>query len=261
MPPEDLDRISDGLADAYPLSQVQTGMAVEVLLEDAGDDYHRVTSFRVRDEHPFSREALHSAARTVVARHEILRTSLALTGFSVPLQLVHPEAEVPFAVEDFTELDEPATRDAVRAYIKREEDSPFDLGTAPLLRVAGLVEGADSWSLVLTHSHIILEGWSHHSLLMEILDVYRAVRDGQDRDAGHEAVDVRFADFIAGELASLDDDADRAYWQRVVDEHSAMALPAAGATQPPRAPPSGFPSRTATSKTASVPSPSGPASR
>ncbi|MDX2617879.1 condensation domain-containing protein, partial [Streptomyces stelliscabiei] len=226
VPPEDLDRISDGLADAYPLSQVQTGMAVEVLLEDAGDDYHRVTSFRVRDEHPFSREALHSAARTVVARHEILRTSLALTGFSVPLQLVHPEAEVPFAVEDFTELDEPATRDAVRAYIKREEDSPFDLGTAPLLRVAGLVEGADSWSLVLTHSHIILEGWSHHSLLMEILDVYRAVRDGQDRDAGHEAVDVRFADFIAGELASLDDDADRAYWQRVVDEHSAMALPA-----------------------------------
>ncbi|WP_440554626.1 non-ribosomal peptide synthase/polyketide synthase [Streptomyces sp. SCPE 10] len=226
VPAEDRDRIPEGLADAYPLSQVQTGMAVEVLLENAGDDYHRVTSFRVRDGHAFSRQALEAAARTVVARHEILRTSLALTGFSVPMQLVHADAEVPVVVEDFSALDESATRDAVRAFVKREEDTPFDLGAAPLLRVAGLVEGADCWSLALTHSHIILEGWSHHSLLMELLDVYRAVRDGQDPDAGREAAGVRFADFVAGELESLGDDADRAYWQRIVAEHPAVALPA-----------------------------------
>ncbi|MFD7499406.1 condensation domain-containing protein, partial [Streptomyces sp. NPDC059832] len=226
VPAEDRDRIPDGLADAYPLSQVQTGMAVEVLLPDAGDDYHRVTSFRVHDGHAFSREALETAVRTVVARHEILRTSLDLTQFSVPMQLVHADAEAPVTVEDLTALDEAAGQDAVRAYIKREESSPFDLGTAPLLRVAALVESAESWSLALTHSHIILEGWSHHSLLMELLDVYRAVRDGQDPDSGREAVGVRFADFIAGELESLDDDVDRDYWQGIVDNHPAVALPA-----------------------------------
>ncbi|ATZ23947.1 Tyrocidine synthase 3 [Streptomyces lavendulae subsp. lavendulae] len=226
VPAEDRDRIPAGLADAYPLSQVQTGMAVEVLLEGAGDDYHRVTTFRIRDGHAFSHAALETAARTVVARHEILRTSIDLTTYSVPMQLVHAEAGIPFRTLDFTALGEQATTDAVRAFIKGEEEQRFDLGTAPLLRVAGLVESDDAWSLALTHSHLVLEGWSHHSLLMELLDVYRAVRDGRDPDAGRESIGVRYADFIAGELASLADEADRAYWAETVHSHPAVTLPA-----------------------------------
>ncbi|MEV6951754.1 non-ribosomal peptide synthase/polyketide synthase [Streptomyces sp. NPDC051183] len=224
---EDRERIPEGLADAYPLSQVQTGMAVETLVEDGGDDYHRVTSFRVRDGHAFSRTALEAAARTVAARHEVLRTSIDLTGYSVPMQLVHATAEIPLHVEDLTGIrDEESLTRAVQAHVAVEESRPFALGDHSLLRIAALVESDRAWWLSLTHSHIILEGWSHHSLLMEILDVYRTVREGGDPDAGREPVPARYADFIAGELESLADEGDREYWAHTVDAYPALSLPA-----------------------------------
>ncbi|MFD9360138.1 AMP-binding protein, partial [Streptomyces sp. NPDC060031] len=224
---EDRERIPEGLADAYPLSQVQTGMAVETLVEDGGDDYHRVTSFRVRDGQAFSRTALEAAARAVAARHEVLRTSIDLTGYSVPMQLVHASVEIPLHVEDLTGIrDEESLTRAVQAHVAVEESRPFDLADHSLLRIAALVESDKAWWLSLTHSHIVLEGWSHHSLLMEILDVYRTVRDGGDPDAGREPVPARYADFIAGELESLADEGDRAYWAHTVDAFPAFALPA-----------------------------------
>ncbi|MFJ7156742.1 non-ribosomal peptide synthase/polyketide synthase [Streptomyces sp. NPDC101118] len=223
---EDRERIPDGIADAYPLSQVQTGMAVEALVEDSGDDYHRVTCFRVRDGHPFSLTALETAARTVLARHEVLRTSVDLTGYSVPMQLVHADAVPPVAVENLSGLDEAGLKRAVAEFAACEEARPFAPGQAPLLRVAGLVESDEAWWLGLTHSHLILEGWSHHSLLMELLDVYRTVRDGGDPADGYEPVPARYADFVAGELESLADEADRGYWQHTVGAYPALSLPA-----------------------------------
>ncbi|MFI2612906.1 amino acid adenylation domain-containing protein, partial [Kitasatospora sp. NPDC018616] len=225
VPAEDRDRLPTGVVDAYPLSQVQVGMVVEALLEDGGDDYHRVTSFRVRDELPFDAAALQEAARIVLARHEVLRTSIDLTTYSVPMQLVRAAADIPVVVRDLRALDAEDRQRAIGAFVAQEEGAPFDLGRAPLLRVAGLVESDDAWWLGLTHSHIVLEGWSHHSLLMELTAVYRAVRQGGDPDDGYEPVEARFADFVAGELESLADEADQDFWRGIVTEHPAVTVP------------------------------------
>ena len=90
--------------------------------------------------------------------------------------------------------------------------------------MAAHLEGEGAWWLTLTESHVILEGWSHASLVREILETYRAVREG--RPVEHEELPVRYADFIAGELAALADDGDRAYWSGIVSEHARFELPA-----------------------------------
>ncbi|MFB4300962.1 amino acid adenylation domain-containing protein [Actinomadura sp. NTSP31] len=228
VPEADRAALPPGLVDAYPMSQTQTGMVVEMLADQDLNRYHSVSSFRIRDDRPVDLAALREAARTVCERHEMLRTSFDLTAFSVPMQLVHAEAEIPVSGRDLSGLD-PAGRDRdLRDFQARERAAPFDLGRAPLLRLCAQREGGDAaaWWLTVTRCHAITEGWSHYNLLMELLDCYRAVRDG--REPAPAAVSaVRYADFIAAEQRSLASDEDRGFWTAVVQGRPRFALPAA----------------------------------
>ncbi|MFJ8190141.1 amino acid adenylation domain-containing protein [Streptomyces sp. NPDC096094] len=221
---EDRAKLPAGAFDAYPLSQIQAGMVVELLADDGRSNYHNVTSFRIKDETPFSAAALTEAVRLVVARHDVLRTSVHATGYSVPMQVVHADVPVTVPAHDVTGLGRADLESALRGFVTAQREDLFDLSAAPLLRAAAHIEGDGAWWLTLTESHVILEGWSHASLVMEILETYRAVRDGRPVD--HEELPVRYADFIAGELAALADDDDRAYWSGIVTEHAKFELPA-----------------------------------
>ncbi|MEU2355879.1 amino acid adenylation domain-containing protein, partial [Streptomyces misionensis] len=221
----DRARLPEGVADAYPLSQVQAGMVLEMSVDNGQNNYHNVTSFRIRDERPYDHPSLVEAARIVVARHEALRTSLDLTGYSVPMQLVHEIADMPVGTQSLHGLTEEEIRDAVRVYTARERARVFDLAVPTLMRLFAHDTGNGSWWLSITECHPVLEGWSHHSMLMEILDVYGALRDGRPVEEP-ERPGTRFADFIAAELQALNDDGDREYWSRVVADHAPLEVPA-----------------------------------
>ncbi|MGW1696831.1 condensation domain-containing protein, partial [Streptomyces sp. NPDC002399] len=225
---EDRALLPEDAVDAYPLTQVQLGMVLEMLADDTKHAYHNVSSFRITEDVPFSPDALRAAARTVVARHELLRTSFHLDTWSQPLQVVRAEADIPVAVHDLSGLDGTGLRDAVAEFVSRERADLFDLERAPLLRMTAHVEGPGAWRLGLTVCHAITEGWSHRALLMELLDDYRRVRDG-GAPADVPAPAVRYADFVAAEQRSLRSGDDRAHWAGVTGGHARFTLPTAWA--------------------------------
>ncbi|HEX6524000.1 MAG TPA: amino acid adenylation domain-containing protein [Streptosporangiaceae bacterium] len=231
IPAEDRGRLPGGVTDAYPLSYVQRGMLVEMLADPGRSIYRDCASFQVRDDRPFSLATLEEAARVVVGRHEILRTSFDLTGYSVPLQLVHARAEIPLSMIDLRGLSEAEQELAVRRLHQRERTTMFDLGQPPLMRLTALVQSDSAWRLAFTQLHAITEGWSFHSMLMELLSCYRRLRDGLAPEP-YEAPAMRYADFIAAELRSLDSATDRAYWQKIVSEYPKFTLPSAWAGDP-----------------------------
>jgi len=219
--------VSEGVVDVYPLSRVQTGMAVEMLAGGSEFLYHNVTSFRVRDSGaPFDEAALRASLDVVAGRHEVLRTSLDLSGCSIPVQVVHDAARIPLGVFDLTHLSAEDQRTELLGFQRTERADPFDVSRAPLFRVHAHVTSGDDWWISLTECHVILEGWSHHSLLMEILALYRQIRDGAEVVAPEEP-GVRFADFVAAELTAIESDEDRAYWQGVIADRARVGLPAA----------------------------------
>ncbi|MEV6052214.1 amino acid adenylation domain-containing protein, partial [Streptomyces sp. NPDC052107] len=222
---EDTARLPEGIVDAYPLSQVQLGMVVEMLTDDGKHPYHNATSFRIRDDRPFSAQALRAAAAVVTDRHEVLRTSFDLTGYSVPMQLVHATTELPVAVHDVSHLVEDELLTALREFVRQERAELFDLAVPPLLRLSAHVAGDGSWWITNTECHAILDGWSHHSLLMEVLEEYVRIRDGGDPVEPPRSA-VRFADFIAAELDAIGSEESRAYWQSVVDGYARLTVPA-----------------------------------
>ncbi|WP_409462545.1 amino acid adenylation domain-containing protein [Amycolatopsis sp. GA6-003] len=222
----DLELLPDGLDDAYPMSRAQSGMVVQ-LLAGGRNAYHNVTSFRIRDDQPFDAAAFVAAARLLVSRHEPLRTAMHLTGFSEPLQLVYSAVGLPFGTADLRGVD-PAEQDRLlAAFITTERETLFDLETPPLLRWF-VHEYEEGWRLSITECHAILEGWSYHSLLMELLSCYRALRDGAEPPE-HKPASARHADFVALERETLRSAEHREYWADLVARHVPATLPRAWA--------------------------------
>ncbi|MER5210206.1 amino acid adenylation domain-containing protein [Streptomyces sp. NPDC002838] len=223
----DRERLPGGLADAYPMTRAQVGMVIDMLGHDRHNTYQNVATTRIRDTVPFALPALREAARTVAARHDVLRTSFDLHSCSVPVQLVRrPEdaAEVPVEVRDLRGLDADAVRQDLHRFHDADRARVFDLTKPPMLRLTVHLTD-DGWWLSASEFHGIVEGWSYHSLLRELLECYRSLREsgapGPYRDPG-----VRFADSVAGELRALASAEARAYWAGTVAEQPAFTLPA-----------------------------------
>ncbi|SCF02169.1 amino acid adenylation domain-containing protein [Micromonospora viridifaciens] len=223
--PADRDRLPDGVVDAYPLAQTQAGMLFELLLDDRVHRYHNVTAYPVRERGTFSLDALHRAAQHVTARHDILRTSFDVTTFSEPMQLVHREATLDIRYTDLRSLPADQRESRLWDIISAERADLFDVGTAPLWRLHVVPSTPECWHMCLVEFHPVLDGWSHNSLVTELLHAYEAYRDGGAPEPGRPGA-VRFADFIALEQASIRSADDREFWaQRVTGDWERVALP------------------------------------
>src|SRR5262249_22484529 len=160
--------------------------------------YQNINSFKIPDTHPFSEKTMRQAIDTVVARHDILRTTMHLDGYSQPLQLIHATTDIPLTVHDLRGLSAETQRDLAPAFIGIERATGFDFTAAPLLRVAVHIESDDAWRLTFGCQLAIADGWTLNSLLVELLEAYRSLRAGMALSP-YEVPAVRFADFIAAE--------------------------------------------------------------
>ncbi|GIJ29456.1 hypothetical protein Vqi01_46180 [Micromonospora qiuiae] len=223
--PGDRDRLPDGLIDAYPMGQVQAGMVYEMLVDSSHPAYQNVTSFDIVDDGPFSLASLREAAQWLVDRHEILRTTFDVSGYSEPMQLVHASAWVEVGFDDLRGLPETEQQDVLERYRETEKSTMLPIDHAPQLRWHVHRTGERTWVLTHTECHAILDGWSHHSLIAELRDTYRAIRDS-DTDALKPPPPGRYADFVSFERRSLSSEADERFWRDRVGDYDRVMLPA-----------------------------------
>lgn len=120
-------------------------------------------------------DALRGALGDVVARHEILRTSLVRDAGHWH-QEVHPPAEVNVLVRDESAT-AAGSRD-LRAHdlLNEVEADPFSPRDVPLLRAVVGRFGADDSVLILTTHHIASDAWSMQVIIRDFAAFYAARR-------------------------------------------------------------------------------------
>ena len=224
--PEDRAALPADVVDAYPLTATQLGMIIELRARPDVSTYQDTTSYLIHADEALDAAALQRAAQLVVDRHEVLRTSFELNRYSVPLQLVHRSARIDVGVTEHGVLGEGGWRPALEEYAAQERRSPMPITSAPLIRVhAHTAQDDQDWWITITECHPILEGWSFHTMLMEILTGHGEIRDGRT-PAEPEPVLFRYADHVAAEAAARDSQEDRDFWRGVVEGRTDTALPA-----------------------------------
>ncbi|ARU60331.1 hypothetical protein CBW65_04080 [Tumebacillus avium] len=209
------------IEDAYPLSQSQLGMLFHSKMDTGLHLYHNVHSFRLKA--PYQEAAWKKAVGELAARHAILRTSFDLTTYSVPMQLVHREVDVPMVFGDLRDLSEEQRGEAISLFIESERNNPIDWTQAPIMRFAFHRLDEETFQLGITEHHAILDGWSVATLQTELFGLY--LHHLGLEEPLPDAPVASYKEFISLEQQALRSEATQTYWKQQLSGATLNQLP------------------------------------
>src|ERR1700687_4485410 len=146
-------------------------------LEPGTAAYNLVRAFRITG--PLNTNALSSAVRAVIRRHESLRTIFESVD-GAARQVVLSDVDVQVPILNLSDLPESEREREALRIASEEGKKPFDLTRGPLLRTALLQLSRDQYLLVLAMHHIITDGWSISILFRELAHCYEAYTSGRE---------------------------------------------------------------------------------
>ncbi|MCW3112415.1 MAG: amino acid adenylation protein, partial [Segetibacter sp.] len=120
-------------------------------------------------------EALRYAFKSVIARHETLRTVFS-DDSAVAFQIVKKENDWDLSVIDDLDIKD---EEDLQHHFKDIINQPFDLGCDYMLRAALIMKSKQHHLLIVTMHHIAADGWSLPILLKEMIECYSAFVAGR----------------------------------------------------------------------------------
>ncbi len=150
--------------------------------------------FAIRLRGALDRAAFGAALQRLIERHEAFRTTLVAQN-GEPMQRI--AAALPAALEfiDLRELPASVRRDAAADLLRQRSLVPYRLAQGPLHRMLMLQLDADDHVFFWSIHHAIGDGWSSGVLMRELVQIYPALRRGEEPALEPKPFD--FADYAA----------------------------------------------------------------
>ena len=213
----ELNKLAHRTANAeelYPLSPLQEGLLLRSVYWPGSDAYLNQNVIELTGKVDIA--SLARAWEAVVSKYGILRTGYVWEDLTAPLQFVAPEPVNHLEYQDWHSegLDEKAIDQKLQRYLDEDRRQLFDLGRPGLFRLVLARAAADTYFLVWTHHHILLDGWC---LALIWGDVFRFYSDfAQGLPAVHLPVRP-YRDYIAWTHEFPPDGNDRAFWRQTLE--------------------------------------------
>jgi amino acid adenylation domain-containing protein/FkbH-like protein len=147
--------------DFYPLSSAQKRIFMLQQFEKDSSSYNMPGAVTIQGK--IDKEKVSSIFRSLIQRHEALRTSFELIG-GEPVQIIHKTVDFTLEYIDRAEYQEV---DDIGEFVKS-----FDLTKAPLLRVMLVKCKEEKHLLIYDMHHIISDGISMNILVKEFVELY-----------------------------------------------------------------------------------------
>lgn len=173
---------------------------------------------------------LEASIRTILARHDTLRTRFPATD-GEPVQVIDdPDDGWQIRIRDLTGLRgqgvQTVEREAERL-LDEELSEPFDLTTGPLIRCLLIRLGDTDHALGVTMHHIVSDAWSIGLFVRELTALYQA--GGDPERAGLAPLPVQYLDYAVWQRGWLTGEAleyQVSHWRRHLhDAPRVLALP------------------------------------
>ncbi|WP_244237973.1 non-ribosomal peptide synthase/polyketide synthase, partial [Corallococcus terminator] len=181
-----------------PLSFAQQRLWYLQQLEPDSTAYNNAIIFRLTG--PLDARALQTALDALVERHEVLRTTYALTS-THPVQHIHPTGMLPMDREDVPGDTAEAREAAMLRRCQAYTATPFHLDTGPVARALLLRLGPDAHVLHLLLHHVVSDAWCTLVLGRELPVLYTCASAGVPSVL--PPLPVQYADYAVWQRAWL----------------------------------------------------------
>jgi 3-oxoacyl-(acyl-carrier-protein) synthase/acyl carrier protein len=161
--------------------------------------------------------ALEKAFKSIIARHEILRTSFTMKE-GMPVQKVHTVDQTKFSlpVEDLVGRE--LTSEVIDNLVNENAWTLFDLEQPGLLRIKLLNVSSDRFILLFTVHHIIFDVWSMGVLIHDLQQLYEGY--ASDQPVNLKPLAIQFKDYASWHNNRLKSGAFSEHEQYWLDEFS-----------------------------------------
>ncbi|MEQ4341334.1 amino acid adenylation domain-containing protein, partial [Pseudomonas syringae] len=211
-------RVPGGVAnvqDIYALAPLQEGILYHHVMAPEDDPYRRTVLFNFDSQERVQQFA--AALQAVIARHDILRTSVLWEDLDEPVQVVWRHAEL--SVEEIR-LDPEATD--LNAQLQKALDPRhhhLDIRKAPMMRIAYAHDPVnDRWTALLVFHHLINDATSLPVLAHEI----EACMQGQEHQL---PVSVPYRNYVAQARLGKSIEAHEAFFRDLLGDIDEPTLP------------------------------------
>ncbi|WP_444947842.1 amino acid adenylation domain-containing protein [Micromonospora ureilytica] len=189
---------ASGIADILSLTPLQEGLLFHAHLAADGPDVY-TGQLTVALDGPLDAERLRVAGQSVLDRRPNLRVAFRRRKNGQSVAVVPRHVPLPWSALTLAE-------DELPGFLDTDLATRLDPATAPLLRMTLVRLGPHRHRLVITHHHLLLDGWSVPLLLDELIALYRG-------DLLPEPADFR--DYLAW-TAAQDRPAAEAAWREAL---------------------------------------------
>ncbi|WP_434749294.1 non-ribosomal peptide synthase/polyketide synthase [Paenibacillus amylolyticus] len=178
---EELDRLAEQTAklgeleNVYTLTPLQKGMLFHSLLDADSEAYFEQVTFDLHGS--LNVEAFTKGLDTLVQRNEALRTNF-ITGWrDEPIQVVFRERKCEVYFEDIRFVSDEDPEKMIADFVSADKANKFDLAQGSLMRVTVLHTGDESYHVIWSHHHILMDGWCMSFMIKEVFDTYFAFQE------------------------------------------------------------------------------------
>ena len=204
--PADMERLTEkhgALLDVLPLTPLQEGLLFHALYDSGHSDLYTV-QLALTLEGPLDEQELETRATALLRHYPNLRAAFEQEDLDRPVQIISAtEVAAPWRTVDLSDFTPEQQTERWQRLLLEDRRDRFDPARPPLLRFTLVKLGSRQHRLLLTHHHLLLDGWSLPVLIDDLLQ------------PGEEPHGRPYRDYLAW-LASQDRTAALAAWQEVL---------------------------------------------
>ncbi|WDF02036.1 amino acid adenylation domain-containing protein [Shouchella hunanensis] len=156
----------ENLKDIYELSPMQKGMIFQYMLEPKSTAYVEQFDFKLRGK--INPSQMRNAFTYLINKYDILRTVFTYGKTDEPRQIVLKEWKTPFSIVNFNK----SGTSLLEEFKQKDRERGFNLKEEIPTRITLVNTEEDTWNLILSFHHIIMDGWSLGPLLTELFSKY-----------------------------------------------------------------------------------------
>jgi amino acid adenylation domain-containing protein len=184
------------LADLHPITPLQHGMLFHSLLDTESGTYFDQLVYHLDLELPAKPAHFKAAWEYVLSRHPALRSGFFWEGLDQPLQAVARGGFPEWTEHDLRHLDPEGRKNVLENLLAEDRARPFDLARPPLHRLALCRIHGQTWQVIWSNHHLIMDGWSMPQILEEVLLVTDALARNKTPDLNSAPPFSRIAQWL-----------------------------------------------------------------